>query len=127
MSKWIYGWMNETKLVISLLPVSASQGFIGVGCFRDTIKDRALPDLIANFRIQKPYIDWTNITRTIHHCAQAAQSKDYVYFGIQFWGECWASHTGHVTYDKHGPSNNCKLGVGEGYTNYVYRNTGLGE
>lgn len=105
---------------------ATTQTFVRVGCYKDNTLNRALPDLIANYRINAPLIDWDNISKTVHHCARTAQSKGYVYFAIQFWGECWAGPKGHITYDKYGPSTECKMGVGEGYASFVYRNTGLG-
>ncbi|XP_031565596.1 pancreatic secretory granule membrane major glycoprotein GP2-like [Actinia tenebrosa] len=103
----------------------ALQNFVPVGCFKDKLQDRALPDLIINHRISDPVIDWSNLSITVQSCAKAAQDKGYVYFALQFWGECWAGHSGHLTYDKHGPSTHCERGVGKGYTNFVYRNTGV--
>lgn len=72
-------------------------------------------------------MDWNNIPKTITNCARVAQAKGYVYFAVQFWGECWASRNGSLTYDKHGKATTCHQGVGEGYTNFVYMNTGVGK
>jgi len=31
----------------------------------------------------------------------------YSYFGIQFWGECWAGENPNVAYDSDGQSDSC--------------------
>ena len=50
-----------------------------------------------------------------------------MYFGVQFWGECWSGPAAHVTYDNFGQASNCyKNMVGLHFSNYVYRLTGEG-
>ena len=52
-----------------------------------------------------------------------AKSKGYMFFGIQFYGECWNGSQGHLTYAKYGPSPRCTDTaplVGKGWRNHVY-------
>ena len=57
---------------------------------------------------------------------QAAKSAGYVYFAIQYWGECWTGSEAHLTYDMHGESSTgCwQDTVGKGGYNFVYQLTG---
>jgi len=103
--------------------ISVAQGEVGielVGCFADKMDDRALPILYANMR---DHIIWSNMNETIKQCADAAANHDppYLWFGVQFYGECWAGANAETTYDKHGPSTDCWEGVGRGLANAVYR------
>lgn len=70
-------------------------------------------------------------------CAKLAEGKNYEYFGIEYYGECWG---GGDSYNQHGASkkctmvkenecglmecstqrNNSKMCVGEDYALYVY-------
>lgn len=88
-----------------------------LGCWRDVISDRALPQLLVNLRSQ---IDWFNIGKTIDKCYQAAKKAGKMYFAVQFYGECWVADD-DSTYMKHGPSAACWSGVGKGFANYVYK------
>ena len=89
-----------------------------LGCFKDKIRDRALPQYYANFR---SHIDWINMNATIRQCAHVALAKGYEYFGVQFYGECWSSANAADTYNKHGSSTNCVEGVGKDMANFVYQ------
>ncbi|XP_065054644.1 uncharacterized protein LOC135683340 [Rhopilema esculentum] len=91
-----------------------------VGCFADDANDRALPTLFENVRDK---IIWSNMNETVRMCADAAANHDppYMWFGIQFYGECWTGADAEVTYNKYGPSTNCWNGVGKHLTNAVYR------
>ena len=67
-------------------------------------------------------------------CAQAAQTKGYHVFGLQYFGECWASSRGSAPYARDGKSTQCTSAfnygacvdesplacVGNAHTNYVY-------
>ncbi|XP_068687209.1 A disintegrin and metalloproteinase with thrombospondin motifs 6-like isoform X1 [Montipora foliosa] len=91
----------------------------GLGCFKDSRKEHAVPEYVKNFRSN---IDWTNMTKTIDGCAEYVHKKypKYHVFSIQFYGECWTGNRAEFTYDKYGPSNNCWEKVGKRHTNYVY-------
>lgn len=93
-------------------------------------KPRPLPELIKNFRGGvgvKSKIDWNNLNKTIEACAKEASKKGYLYFGLQFYGECWSGPEAHKTYERYGKSNSCTLGVGKKRANMVYMLTGEGE
>ena len=104
------------------LPTDPLPAFEPVGCFKDKLSDRALPDLYASFRF---FIDWKNLNATIRRCAMVARDIGYEYFAVQFYGECWSSVDAALTYDKHGKETNtaakCWANVGAASTNYVYR------
>ena len=44
-------------------------------------------------------------------------------FGVQYYGECWSGSADVAKYDKYGiaPPENCWEGVGEEWTNFVYK------
>lgn len=101
--------------------------YLPIGCFKDRIKKstpRPLPDLIKNFRGN---IDWYNHNKTIDACAEEAKKNGYLYFAIQFYGECWSGPMAHLTFDRDGPSTNCISGVGKARANFVYMLTGEGK
>lgn len=54
-------------------------------------------------------------------CAQAAQAKGFLCFGVQFYGECWGSVTACETYNSYGKSMRCTGGVGVYWANFVYK------
>lgn len=101
--------------------------FEPVGCFHDSMKQRALPLLLVNFRNNG--LDWKNLQQVVRDCAEAVKSAGYVYFSIQFWGECWSGEEAHKTYDMYGSSRNgCQDNTwGREMHNYVYRLTGSPE
>ncbi|XP_068721046.1 pancreatic secretory granule membrane major glycoprotein GP2-like [Montipora capricornis] len=92
-----------------------------VGCFKDdTSEPRPLPVLVKNFR-RPPQVDWNNLNNTIKACAERVKKAGYLYFGLQFYGECWSGPRAYLTYDEDGKSNRCEYGVGKGFANFVYR------
>ena len=92
-----------------------------MGCFKDTISPpRPLPVLVKNFRWPSQ-IDWNNLNRTIRACAEEVKEAGFIYFGLQFYGECWSGPKAHLTYNEDGESKRCVSGVGKGRTNFVYR------
>lgn len=104
----------------------ASQ-YVKVGCFKDNSRKeaRALPELLANYRGN---IDWNNLhtheKEVVEKCAQKAKEKKYMYFAIQYYGECWSGPTSPWTYDRYGASSQCLSLVGKALTNVVYRFVG---
>lgn len=97
-----------------------------IGCFNDRMKNpRPLPVWIKSFRGGRK--DWSNFNDTIEACAKEALDKNYLYFGLQFYGECWSGPQAHLTYDEDGISNRCTLGVGGKRANMVYKLAGKGE
>jgi hypothetical protein len=74
--------------------------------------------MLKNLRGQ---IDWWHPSYTVGNCSIHAQERKAMYFAIQFYGECWATIDPGVRYDKYGRSMNCWYGLGEHWTNYVYK------
>ena len=83
-----------------------------------------MPNLIATFRNQ--FLNTSqSMNDTVYRCSYVAQAKKYDYFGVQWYGECWA---GSTDYDKWGPVTRCynidgSLQVGGDWANFVYRLT----
>ena len=73
-------------------------------------------------------------SRLVCRCAIAASKKGYVYFGIQFYGECWSSADADSRFHMYGATNNCvntdynpcddqarnEACAGANHSNYVY-------
>ena len=89
-------------------------------------KPRPLPELIKNFRVLRK-VDWHNLNNTIKACANETLHRGYLYFGLQFYGECWSGPQAHSTYDRDSSSKSCINGVGKERANMVYMLTGEGE
>ena len=89
-----------------------------LGCYKDTYGDRAMPVLYKNFRDE---INWNSMSKTVSQCARVAYHSGYKYFGVQFYGECWSGVTANETYDQYGEATNCWEGVGEEWSNFVYK------
>ncbi|XP_046848084.1 uncharacterized protein LOC124441663 [Xenia sp. Carnegie-2017] len=89
-----------------------------VGCYADRVyAKRALSELIFTDRDKYSIvysgkeIDWENygayISDLACHCSKKTAEKDYSYFGLQFYGECWSGPHANETYAVYGDSNNC--------------------
>jgi len=92
-----------------------------VGCFKDNMQEpRPLPVLVKNFRWPAK-IDWKNLNNTIGACAKKVKQAGFIYFGLQFYGECWSGPRAHLTFDEDGKSKHCAFGVGKQRANFVYR------
>lgn len=87
--------------------------FVPKGCYKDNGRNRALPNYIYNERdprAKKTYggrrIDWYNWNEYYPgfacRCAEKAKAQGYDLFGVQFYGECWAGHSGKNNYLKYG-------------------------
>lgn len=73
-------------------------------------------------------------SRLVCRCAVATNNKGYVYFGIQFYGECWSSADAGDRFHIYGPNDKCvnteykscddqasgEACAGAGHANYVY-------
>lgn len=100
---------------------SGTSSYIRIGCFKDRYRPRALPELLANYR---GTLDWHNLKKVVEDCASKAYLRNYLYFSIQFYGECWSGKNAPLTYDQYGTSSNCYFDVGKQLTNVVYRLVG---
>ena len=109
-----------------LICFSVKISYEPIGCFKDLMtKPRPLPELLKNFRGGRK--NWHNFNDTIEACAKEALKKGYLYFAIQFYGECWSGPQAHLTYDQNKTSARCTLGVGKQRANFVYMLSGKGE
>ena len=99
--------------------------FQGVGCFNDKRNPRPLPELLKNFRGKT--FDWLNYNSTIMKCALLAKAKNYKYFGLQFYGECWSGPSVDSSFSKDGKSPQCDSGVGKSNAIFVYKFSDQGE
>ena len=90
-----------------MLPTAVPQ-ILEVGCFTDVVAERALPDLYANHRLD---VDWYNLRSMVTKCAEGAHARDYKYFGIQFYGECFGSRNGSLTFNKYKKGGSCMEGI----------------
>jgi len=137
-------WRNMVYRIVDTSCPKVS--FRKVGCFNDKheVNNRPLPDYLFNDRdITIPNfsghrIDWRNwdihVPKFACRCAEAAKNHNATFFGMQFYGECWSSQSGHLTYDVNGLSTSkcidqcaepCKLHSkfcsGKNFANYVYK------
>ena len=95
-----------------------------VGCFKDT-SERAIPSLEDKDAILDgcSYDKRENATEK---CASAASKRGFQMFAVQNGGLCSSSATAQNTYNKYGPSNECKDdGKGSLWANQVYAFQGL--
>ncbi|XP_073245330.1 uncharacterized protein [Porites lutea] len=124
---------------------SCSLKYIKHGCYKDKSKPslRTLKELIFQDRYKgKTFsgqkISWKNwatyLPELVCRCAMAASKKGYVYFGIQFYGECWSSADAESRFHMYGATNNCvntdynpcddqasnEACAGANHSNYVY-------
>lgn len=76
--------------------------------------------MVKNYR-WPVQLDWTKLNKTIEACAREVRKKDYKYFGLQFYGECWSGPRAQYTYNEDGISTRCAAGVGFANANYVYK------
>ncbi|KAJ7385805.1 hypothetical protein OS493_013839 [Desmophyllum pertusum] len=71
--------------------------------------------------------------KLVCRCAVAASKRGFVFFGIQFWGECWSGADADQRFYMYDASNACantefkqcdtssaKACAGKQYKNYVY-------
>jgi len=93
-----------------------------VGCFKDKFNSRALPEFINNDRVNQTDLA-NSLASIIRTCATKAYKKGFWYFGVEYRYQCWSGVNGHLTYNRHGRSDNClwHYGVGSFWTIFVYR------
>ena len=71
--------VKQTFLALNLLFFSLDAAeYVKVGCFKDDLGQRALPELLVNYRGN---INWnTDLSYIVDKCAQEAKKKNYMYF-----------------------------------------------
>jgi len=123
--------------------VSCGTSYSKLGCYKDkhTKGHRPLPHLLFTDRNPRSYkssakrrIDWENLDTymedVVCRCAEQANAQGYMFFGLQFYGECWASK--EFTFNIDGMGEGCmssdyepctfssRLCVGEEFSLFVY-------
>lgn len=122
--------------------VSCGASYLKLGCYNDKHArgHRPLSNLLFTDRDPKSYkfsgkrIDWENLDSymkdVVCRCAEQAKAQGYMFFGLQFYGECWASE--EFTFNIDGLGEGCmssdyepctvssSLCVGEGFSLFVY-------
>lgn len=87
-----------------------------LGCYADS-KERVMPDYFKT-------VNTNDYKKLFEECRKEAEKREYKYFGVQYWNECWGSKNADKTYDKHGCKNNCKVeggyGIGTHWSNFMY-------
>ncbi|XP_065652500.1 A disintegrin and metalloproteinase with thrombospondin motifs 6 isoform X3 [Hydra vulgaris] len=90
-----------------------------VGCYNDIPSSRRVPVFLYNYR---DIYTSTNASYFIQQCAIKAYMHGYEYYSLQFNGECWGGNESVAkTYYLSGAAYNCKEGVGNDGSNFVYR------
>ena len=95
-----------------------------VGCFIDKKDPRALPIWINHYPNMVNETDLANsLAAIIETCATEVYNKGFWYFGVEYRYECWSGKNSDLTYNMHGPSDNClsNYSVGASWTIFVYR------
>ncbi|XP_078375057.1 uncharacterized protein LOC144658501 isoform X1 [Oculina patagonica] len=106
----------EEKRTSSGNPCSVK--YIKVGCYNDKRKtsSRAMRELLFQDRYKgKTFsgqkIDWKNYNKylpdLVCRCAVATSNRGYVFFGIQFYGECWSSADAAQRFFIYHPNDKC--------------------
>lgn len=94
--------------------------YYDLGCWQDRGGSARTMTLLS---LRPKRIDWVNLINnmenTIMQCYNLAKANGYKYFGLQFYGECWASNDG-ARFRRYGQVTSCYHGLGGKWTNYVY-------
>jgi len=90
--------------------LSLAVNYDHIGCFKDNTS-RAMPKLLGN---------WRRDSKAVEKCALATKKAGYLFFGVQYAGECWSGPQAHMTYKKYGTSNRCVNGQGGNWAQDVY-------
>lgn len=57
-----------------------SSRYIKVGCFKDKVRHRALPELLSSYRGNVHWTTPLNLSYLVEKCAEDAKKKEYMYF-----------------------------------------------
>jgi len=102
-------WANQVYVM---------KGYVSVGCYKDT-GSRAIPILEGKDSILDGFYPYR--VNPIAKCAVAAIRRGYHMFAVQDGGQCFASTTAPMTFDKYGKSTACRNdGEGGAWANKVY-------
>ena len=98
------------NLFKSVPPLSLAVNYHHIGCYKDNAS-RAMPKLLGK---------WRRDSEAVQKCALATEKAGYLFFGVQYAGECWSGPQAHMTYKKYGISNRCVNGRGGNWAQDVY-------
>lgn len=136
----VYGFIIEDSdqhVPLGGLKPGCEVKFEKVGCFKDNVSTRALPELIFDQRgdIIWKLDKWEDYLKQLAcKCARRTDDRGYSHFGLQFYAECWTGLKAAERFDIYGKSKDCIGGrylkcddrdegvcVGGGLLNYIYR------
>jgi len=90
-------WANDIYMIIRAEALCEHGGYKKAGCFtrdEDLLSELLITDLDPAHHKWGEKIDWLNFQRSIHslacRCEEKARQQNFTYFGIGFYGECWA-------------------------------------
>lgn len=72
--------VRDSKSIFEFHFISG-KNFQALGCFSDTVNDRAMDKLLFNFRGQ---IDWRDMSKTVKNCSEAARKQPWVSLSTVF-------------------------------------------
>lgn len=84
----------------------------------------ALAILLKSYR-SDPNFDWYDMTPVIEGCAHEAYVASYPYFGIEYYGECWADQvfveSAHTKVQAEQCATDTYLGVGGNFVMCIFQ------
>ncbi|XP_078379790.1 uncharacterized protein LOC144662767 isoform X1 [Oculina patagonica] len=93
---------------------SCAASYLRLGCFNDKHARglRPMPDMLftdrdsSSSKFSGIHVDWKNwdtyMKGVVCRCAEKAKAEGYMFFGLQYYGECWASKRIHFQHRRHG-------------------------
>ncbi|XP_021366511.1 uncharacterized protein LOC110458879 [Mizuhopecten yessoensis] len=97
------GCTNVLPAVSEVIFNSTTVRFSPVACVHSP--GTTMGTLLHNYRDEQ--IDWFNMQPIIEGCAGLAYTNSYRYFGIEFYGECWADGVFVEASHSKIPANQC--------------------
>ena len=81
---------------------------MSIGCFNDSVSERALPELLFDDTENIDLQDWNEyLDALVCRCAEEATTAKYTHFAIQSIGKCFSGPNVQSTYNQYGDSKNC--------------------
>ncbi|XP_048587051.1 uncharacterized protein LOC5506128 isoform X2 [Nematostella vectensis] len=111
-------------LLVLVIQGNYDNGLEQLGCYRNrhcALGGRPFPVHLKTFHDALHMNESELEVKVIRPCAELAKKKGYLWFGIEYWGECWSGEHAHSTYFKDGRSSHCCNGVGKDNTVFAYR------
>ena len=113
--EWItslFNCSNVRRIIVRHMCTSVLPGDVSykdLGCFADKGRsNRPLPEMLFSDEAKRKSESWDEfLPDLICSCAKAAKEKNYKFFGIQNFAECWSGSNAKDTYQKDGASQSC--------------------